>query len=81
MSCRTYIHNVLVAIDQLFNAVCCGWPDESLSSRAWRWHIGDVRHWPYRAIEALFFWQNDHCRESYESERLRRQFPPELRQS
>lgn len=31
-----YIKNVLIALDQLANALIGGWPDESLSSRAWR---------------------------------------------
>ena len=29
--------NILIALDQLINAVCGGWPDETISSRAWRW--------------------------------------------
>ena len=74
-----YVKNVLTGADQLLNTVLCGWPDETLSSRCWRWHRDGVRHWPRRLADALFFWENDHCRESYESERLRMQMPPELR--
>lgn len=53
--------------------------DETLSSRAWRWDTDRVRRWPRKVIDAIFFWEKDHCRESYRSERERRQLPPELR--
>ena len=53
--------------------------DETLSSRAWRWEQDSVRSWPRRLIDKLFFWEPNHCRESYRSEREGRQLPPELR--
>lgn len=70
---------VAVAVDQLVNAFCGGWPDETLSSRAWRWELAGKRSWPRKVIDRLFFWESEHCRESYESELARRQWPPELR--
>lgn len=70
---------ILIALDQLFNTLLNGWPDETLSSRAWRWDVSGKRGWPRKAIDCLFFFDPDHCRESYESERLGRQLPPELR--
>ena len=75
----TYLKKVLVALDQLFNAVIGGYCDETLSSRAWRWEQDGVRAWPRRLIDKLFFWEPNHCRESYRSEREGRQLPPELR--
>ena len=75
----SYVRRLLIAVDQLLNAVLGGWPDETLSSRAWRWELAGVRSWPRRLIDALFFPEEEHCRESYESERLGRQLPPELR--
>ena len=74
-----YGRSVLIALDQLVNALCGGWPDETISSRAWRWELAGVRSWPRVMIDRLFFWEREHCRESYESERLGRQLPPELR--
>lgn len=56
------------------------WADETLSSRCWRWHLDGVRSWPYRLVDGLFWWQKNHCRSAYESERKGRQLPPELRQ-
>ena len=75
----TYLKNVLIAIDQLFNAVIGGYCDETMSSRAWRWEQDGVREWPRRFIDRLFFWEPNHCRESFQSEREGRQLPPELR--
>ena len=76
-----YGKSLLIALDQLVNAVLGGWPDETVSSRAWRWDISGRRAWPRKFIDglALIFGDCDHCRESYESERLGRQLPPELR--
>lgn len=87
MKLTEYAKNLLVAVDQLVNAACCGWPDETLSSRAFRWSRDGLRHWPCRIIDGLFFWDTEarcghivrHCRLSYESEQLRLQQPPELR--
>ena len=75
----TYCKAVLIAIDQLVNAILAGWPDETLSSRAWRWEQDGVRVWPRRLIDRMFFWEQEHCYQSYISEREGRQLPPELR--
>lgn len=75
----TYGKAVLIAADQLMNALLAGWPDETLSSRAWRWEQNGVRSWPRRFIDRLFIWEQDHCYQSYISEREGRQLPPELR--
>jgi len=70
---------VLIALDQLANAVFGGHPDETISSRAYRWELKGKRTWPRKVIDALFFFDPDHCKESYESERTGQQLPPELR--
>ncbi len=75
----TYAKKILIAADQLVNAMLDGWPDETLSSRAWRWEKDGVRSWPRRFIDRLFFWEAQHCYQSYLSEREGRQLPPELR--
>lgn len=75
----TYGKAVLIAVDQLVNALLAGWPDETLSSRAWRWEQDGVRSWPRKLIDRLFFWEKQHCFQSYQSEREGRQLPPELR--
>ncbi|MDR1276367.1 MAG: pseudouridine synthase [Candidatus Accumulibacter sp.] len=72
------VKNVLIALDQVINAVLGGWSDETLSSRAYRWHVAGKRHWPMHLIDDVFF-DCRHCTDSYESERAGRQLPPELR--
>ena len=75
----TYGKKLLVALDQLANTVLGGWPDETFSSRAWRWEADGKRAWPRKLIDRLFFWEKDHCRQSYESEVTRKQCPMEFR--
>lgn len=73
---------LLIALDQLANTVTWikgdgfGFADETLSARAWR-----LRHQSnaWRRIDRLFFWQDGHCRQSFESEVLRRHLPLEYR--
>lgn len=60
---RKYLFNIVIAIDQLINAMLGGDPDETLSSRAAKWHPAAAK-----AINALFFWQPNHCQESLEIE-------------
>lgn len=71
---------VLVAIDQFVNTLLCGYADETLSARAYRHaEIKKDRRWPMRVIDTLFFWQDGHCKQAYESEISRSHFPPEER--
>ncbi len=79
---KAWLLQLLIAIDQLINALIGGWADETLSSRAWRmaresngWIT--VRNW----IDLIFriFGERDHCLNSYMSEKLRAHVPPELR--
>lgn len=74
-----YGRKIAVALDQLINALLGGWPDESLSARAWRWHRDAKRDWPRALINKLFFWQRDHCYSAYDNECRRRHLAPEYR--
>ena len=79
---KHWIIQVLIAIDQLVNALIPGgWSDESLSSRAHRMRVKGqpVWGWTANAIDMLFFWQRGHCEQSYLDEMGRRQSPPEQR--
>ena len=51
---KRYFLNILIAIDQLVNAVFFGYPDETLSARCWR-----EQRWCRHLIDVLFFWQYD----------------------
>ena len=75
-----YLLNVLVAIDQLGTALIGGFPDETMSSYAYRMNI-QGKPWGFMrgVIDRLFWFQTDHCKKAYDSERRRAQEPPELR--
>lgn len=70
---------VLVAVDQFVNTLIGGYADETLSARAWRHSLAGERKWLVKVLNCIFFWQDNHCREAYESEIYRRQYPEEYR--
>lgn len=77
-----YIFRILVALSQLGNTLLGGYPDESMSARAWRTaRAGRLPGAITRPlIDFVFFVvtfgrDKNHCRNAYESEKLRRQFP------
>lgn len=76
-----WLQQIFMALDQLLNAMLQGHCDETLSSRAHRMAVKRQPYWWWlqRAIDALFFWQQGHCRNSYNAERVRSQLPPEFR--
>lgn len=74
-----HVKQAAVAFDQLCNALLGGWADETLSSRCWRWEKDGVCAWPRKLVDALLWFDQDHCRLSFESERQGSQLPPELR--
>lgn len=65
---RRYLLNILIAFDQLVNTILTGYPDETLSARAYRLDIERNRKWPRVIIDGLFFWQNGHCEQAYIAE-------------
>jgi hypothetical protein len=75
-----YIKNVLIGIDQLANTIFRGEPDETLSSRAWRLEQERGRKWPRILIDLLFFFDKNHCYESYLSEIESKQLPSSMRE-
>lgn len=72
---------VLVALDQLVNTFFGGYADETISSRSHRAYVSGKRKWTRNLFNAMFFWQDDHCKEAYESEMERTQLPLEMRES
>ncbi len=71
------ILQILIAFDQLINTILGGMADETISSRA---HRNRFKNWRWRfmrrLIDGLFFWQKDHCHQSYLAELDRKQLPP-----
>lgn len=75
-----YLKNLLIATDQWINALCGGYCDETLSSRAHRRRLaGNPRLADWLDRFFALFGDRNHCQASFESERLGRQLPPELR--
>ena len=75
----SYWLNLAIAIDQLFNALFAGSCDETLSSHAYRLDVERGKKLPRFFIDTLFFFDKDHCYQSYLSEIERKQLPPQMR--
>ena len=75
------LKKILIALDQLLAVIFFAKanPDETFSAMCWRWELAGKRSWPRRLIDRIFWFDPNHCRESYESEKLGRQLPPEYR--
>lgn len=74
--------NFLIALDQVLNTLIrlggeYGYPDETLSARSWRLRATHPNYSKW--IDRLFFWQDQHCKQSYERETNRMHLPPEYR--
>jgi hypothetical protein len=77
----TYILNILIGIDQFCTTLIGGYPDETLSSYAYRMELQGARIGKYVRpfIDGILFFDPNHCQQAWQSERDRRQSPPELR--
>jgi hypothetical protein len=72
--------HILIAFDQLVNTLLFflpggAWPDETFSSRCWRHRDRFPFTFIRPVIDRLFFWQDGHCRRSFEAEQARRHQP------
>lgn len=76
-----YLLSLVIAFDQLANALLAGSPDETLSSRCYR--ADRDNKWFGRifrpCIDMLFFWQSRHCYDTYLAEVQRRQLSKNFR--
>jgi len=73
-----YIKQNLIAIDQYINALFGGYADETISARAYRMSLINPK-WNYirKFIDSIFFFDKNHCRESWIAEYQKHQLPPE----
>jgi hypothetical protein len=65
---KLYAIRVAIAFDQLVNTVLGGYPNETISVRAWR--LGDLggdRRWALlrKTIDTIMAFDPDHCEETY----------------
>lgn len=82
MNIKQYIKNVFIWIDQGINTIILfGYPDETLSSRFYRWYRDDKYKYPMIILDkiAALLGDKNHCYNSYLSEKLNRQLPLEFR--
>ena len=75
------IINVLIGIDQLLNTIIGGYPDETISAKAWRMETiyGSQRWGRARKVIDWLFQDPKHCEEAYDWEVLRNQGPTAYR--
>lgn len=62
-----YIVNVLLALDQLLNAVLGGYPDETISSRAGKARL-EQKRWACVLCKFLDIFDKDHCLDAIEAD-------------
>lgn len=75
--------NFFVALDQMLWSILslgAGWPDETLSSASWRHeqYGSGWAQWARPLIDAIWFWEPNHCEIAYQAEILRSQAPEPL---
>lgn len=73
----TYLTRLLIALDQLFNTIFGGYPDETFSARCYRLgFLENEKKWfiAMRVVNTMFF-SKTHCKEAYENEQLHYQSP------
>lgn len=78
-----YCKNVLIALDQLANTLCWGYPDETISATAYRKSL-EKGHYFYKFLKFVLDVtfspiKQDHCFQSYVSEKERKQLPDNYR--
>lgn len=78
-----YFKNVLIALDQLLNTVCGGFPDETISAVCYR-KSQEKGHYGFKLLKfildiTLTPIKQDHCFESYYSEMKRSQLSEKYR--
>lgn len=85
----TLLHNLkqlFVAIDQVLTVLVFmvlfpkikSWADETFSARCHRLALNGIM-FPEKIVDGIFFFDKNHCAESYKSELEGKQLPPSLR--
>jgi lysozyme family protein len=73
------VFQVLLALDQLANAVLFGYADESISARCYRLRRYFFWYWSMVLVDRLFFWSKAHCERAFKAEARRHHLPKEYR--
>jgi hypothetical protein len=79
----TYVRNLFIAVDQLFAAMFGLSPDITLSAyigyKSWKNNNEGLWRWLEWMVDTLFWFQTNHCYESFIYELLRKDLPDEWR--
>lgn len=69
-----------IALDQLVNTIFGGYADETISAASYR-KRNESTGWRLmgKLIDCIFFWQENHCQQAYQSEIERKHLPKEYR--
>lgn len=72
--------NMAIGFDQFVNTLAGGTPDETLSARCYRLAViktpqSMIALKAQKMIDAIFFWQDEHCKQAFVSEVERKQLP------
>lgn len=75
------LDQVAIAFDQFVGSIFMNCDaDETMSAKLWRCQCDKRRYKVLRVlVDKIFFWQMDHCFESYLAEKCRRQLPASYR--
>lgn len=65
---KRYLWNLLIALDQLGNALAGGFPDETISSRAGKCARKGGSHFCHFLCRLLNLFQDNHCERSIEAD-------------
>ena len=87
MQLKHNLFQILVSLDQFLNCVICTiiepnsktWADCTFSAVCHIHYMKGRWVWVRNLVNAIFFWQEDHCKEAYESELSRAHLPVEMR--
>ena len=78
-------YQIIIALDQLANALTWGWADETFSARCWRLRKTNC-FWALsrRLVDVVFFWDTKegmkHCQWAFENEQKRVHMPGAYRE-
>lgn len=67
---KNYLIDLLIAIDQLANAILGGYPDETISLRAARERDLNKKPWACALCKVLDWFEDDHCTKTKTSKYL-----------
>jgi hypothetical protein len=75
------LYQVAIAIDQLLGTIFLNcYADETMSAKLWRCRYeNNFYYYGYRFVDAIFFWHDKHCYNSYLNEVFRKHLPKDYK--